>query len=107
MAAHAQQRPSVGYLALQRRSVSADVEAAFLRGLGEAGFSDGRNVTVEYRYAEGQPDRLADLAADLVARKVNIIAAMGGSAVPLAAKAATSRLPIVFTTGDADPCMPV
>jgi putative ABC transport system substrate-binding protein len=103
VAASAQQRLSIGYLAIQRRTVSADLEAAFLRGLGEIGFGDGRNVTIDYRYAEGQPDRLSALAADLVARNVSVIAAMGGSASPLAAKAATARLPIIFTTGDADP----
>jgi putative ABC transport system substrate-binding protein len=102
-AARAQKRPTVGYLAIQRRAASAEVEAAFLRGLAETGFSDGRNVTMVFRYAEGQPDQLAALAADLVARNVSVIASMGGSASPLAAKAATSRLPIVFTTGDADP----
>jgi putative ABC transport system substrate-binding protein len=100
--ARAQQRLSVGYLAISRRSISSDIEAAFLRGLNEAGFNDGRNVTIDYRYAEGEPDRLPALAAELVARKVSVVAAMGGSASPRAAKAATGRLPIVFTTGDTD-----
>jgi len=56
----AQQRLSVGYLAISRRSISADIERAFLRGLTEAGFDDGRNVTIDYRYAEGQPERLIE-----------------------------------------------
>lgn len=102
-AARAQQRPVVGYLAIAPRTASPRIDAGFFRGLAEAGFSDGRNVTVEYRSAEGRADRLSALAADLVARKVNVIAAMGGSASGLAAKAATASVPIVFTAGDADP----
>ena len=100
---NAQQIPSVGYLAIAPRARSPGVEAGFFQGLADAGFRDGRNVTIEHRSAEGRPDRLAALVADLVARKVNVIAAMGGSASPLAAKAAATNLPIVFTTGDADP----
>jgi putative ABC transport system substrate-binding protein len=103
LVARAQQRPVVGYLAIAPRNASPHIDAGFFRGLAEAGFSDDRNVTIEYRSAEGQADRLPALAADLVARKVNVIAAMGGSASPLAAKAATASVPIVFTAGDADP----
>jgi len=67
--------------------------------LGEAGYVDGRNVAIEYRFAENRLDRLPALAADLVSRKVNVIAATGGGSPVLAAMAATKSIPIVFTTG--------
>ena len=68
-------------------------------GLNESGFTEGRNVTIEYRYAEGHYDRLPALAADLAAHKVDVIFANGGSAPALVAKAATTSIPIIFETG--------
>jgi putative tryptophan/tyrosine transport system substrate-binding protein len=98
---HAQQPPMrvVGYLTNLTAAASTSVAAAFVQGVSESGFTEGRNVAIEYRYAEGQYDRLPKLAVDLVTRKVDVIFANGGSAPALAAKAATATIPIVFETG--------
>src|SRR5262249_32157174 len=100
-AAHAQQpaMPAVGFPNALGQNNRPNLPAAFRRGLGEAGYVDGRNVAIEYRFAENQHDRLPALAADLVGRKVAVIAATGGGASILAAMAATKTIPIVFTTG--------
>lgn len=90
--------PVIGYLGSGSPGPSAPFVAALHDGLEELGYVEGKNVAIEYRYAEGQNDRLPALAADLVGRKVDVIVATGGSA-PRAAKAASSTIPIVFTIG--------
>jgi putative ABC transport system substrate-binding protein len=99
-AAHAQQSmPVIGFLHSASPGPFAQFVAAFSWGLNQAGFMEGRNVTIEYRWAEGRYDRLPALADDLVRRQVAVIVAMGGPSSGLAAKAATSTIPIVFNSG--------
>jgi ABC-type uncharacterized transport system substrate-binding protein len=102
-ALRAQQKPMpvIGYLSGGSPGPSAPIVAAFYQGLSESGYVVGQNVAIEYRWAEGHYDRLPALAADLVGRKVDVIATTGGPSV-LAVKSATSTIPIVFSSG-ADP----
>ena len=102
--AHAQQPtiPTVGFLSTASAGSIAPFVEGFRRGLGAAGFVEGRNVALEYRWADNQHDRLPTLAAELVAQRVAVIATGGATAAALAAKAATSTIPIVFAIG-ADP----
>ena len=94
--------PVIGYLGGLSRDTRAPRLAAFHKGLGETGYVEGRNVAFEYRWAEGQYDRLPALAAELTRRQVAVIAALGGDAPAHAAKAATTAIPIVFAV-TADP----
>jgi putative ABC transport system substrate-binding protein len=98
-AARAQSKPVIGWLHGADAKSFAGELAAFRKSLQENGYDEGRNLAIEYRWAEGQFNRLPALAADLIQRKVQLIAAVGGNDSNLAAKAATSTIPIVFTSG--------
>src|SRR5262245_25836063 len=101
LAARAQQpTPIVGLVSGRAADASPRDVAAFRKGLNETGYFEGQNVAIEYRWADGRYDRLSDLAADLAQRRVSVIASPGTTAAALAAKAATTTIPIVFGVGD-------
>jgi putative ABC transport system substrate-binding protein len=98
--AQRQAPPAIGFLSSRAPGESASVVEAFRRGLNDAGYVEGQNVVIEFRWAEGQYDRLPEMASELVSRQVALIIAAGGDRPALAAKAATSTIPIVFTGSD-------
>src|SRR5262245_40708698 len=92
------QTPVVGFLRITSAADAANLVAAFRQGLNDAGFDEGRNIAVEYRWADGRGDRLPGLAADLINRQVSVI--VGHSLTARVAKAATATIPIVAVVGD-------
>jgi len=92
-------KPVIGFMSARSPDDTGPVLQAFLKGLGEAGFFDGQNVTIEYRWARGEYGRLPAFAAELVERRVNVLVATGGEASAVAAKQATATIPIAFVTG--------
>jgi ABC-type uncharacterized transport system substrate-binding protein len=101
LAARAQQRafPVIGLLSSRSPAVDTPIIAVIRQGLNETGLIEGQNVALDYRWAEGQYDRLTGLAADLVRQQVAVIVTIGGDTSALAAKAATATIPIVFAAG--------
>ena len=102
LAARGQQPAKIGFLSTRSSRETTGLSAAFQQGLQEMGFVQGANVDIDYRWADGRTDRLPALAEDLVAKRVSVIATGGGPAAALAAKSATSTIPIVFS-GGSDP----
>ena len=96
--ARAEQR-SIGFLSAGSPDAYASFVAAFRAGIADKGYVEGRNLTIEFRWADGHYDRLAELANDLVSSRVEVIATSGGDVVAAAAKAATATIPIVFISG--------
>src|SRR5262249_2628235 len=97
-AAQAQPAPLIGFLSSRSPSEAASLVADFRSGLAEVSFEEGRNVTIEYRWAEGRYDRLPALAPGLVAAKASVLVATGGIVSPRAARPATGTIPIVFVS---------
>jgi putative tryptophan/tyrosine transport system substrate-binding protein len=95
-------RPVVGFVQPGVPEAAANVAAAYRKGLSESGYDEGRNLSIEYRWAHNELSRLPDLIADLVRRRVNVIATLASGDAAFAAKTATTTIPIIFTTG-ADP----
>jgi len=93
-------KPLIGFMSARSPDDSGVLLQSFLKGLGESGFFEGHNVTIEYRWARGEYDRLPAFAADLLQRRVNVLVATGGNSSAIAAKHATVTIPIVFVAGD-------
>jgi ABC-type uncharacterized transport system substrate-binding protein len=102
LAAHPQQAgvPVIGFMSSRSFEDSTHLLTAFRQGLGETGFTEGQNVAIEFRWAQGQYQRLPEFAAELVSRRVAVFTAVGGETSALAAKQATSTIPIVFSSSD-------
>jgi ABC-type uncharacterized transport system substrate-binding protein len=98
-AARAQVLPVIGFVSSRSSADSSYVVSAFRKGLTESGYTEGQNVKIEFRWAEGKYDRLPALVKDLIAQGINVLVAVGGEPSAFAAKAATSTVPIVFTVG--------
>jgi putative tryptophan/tyrosine transport system substrate-binding protein len=102
LSARAQQstKPVIGFMSARSPDDSGALLQSFLKGLGETGFFEGHNVTIEYRWARGEYSPLPAFAAEFVRQRVNVLVATGGNSSAIAAKQATSTIPIVFVAGD-------